>query len=96
MKYLLITFTRQSGGQIDEAVAISKRLRNSDLTNCNVILDFAERKIVKCIIEGKEHDADFGKMRDYYNKVYPNLISQLEKEAMITEAQNKQEDKKAK
>lgn len=96
MRYLLITFSRKAGGQIDEAVAINKRVRNSDLTSCNVILDFAEKKIVKCIIEGKEHNADFSKMRDYYDRIYPNLIAQLEKEAAMTATQNKQEDKTAK
>ena len=84
---------RRIGGQIDETVSISQRVRNSDLTSCNVILDFAEKKIVKCIIEGKEHDADFDKMREYYHKIYPNLIVQLENEAPITKNREKLEKK---
>jgi hypothetical protein len=46
---------------------------------CNVILDFQERKIVKCVIEGKVVPSDWNKMSEYYKKVYPNLIDQLEK-----------------
>lgn len=65
-------------------VSVGKRVRDSDMNNSNVILDFAERKIVKCIIEGKEHDSTFEQLRDYYNKIYPNLVDQLEREAMIT------------
>ena len=65
-------------------VSVGKRVRDSDMNNSNVILDFAERKIVKCIIEGKEHDSTFDQLRDYYNKIYPNLVDQLEREAMIT------------
>ena len=89
MRYLLISFLRRTGGQIDEMVSVSKRVRTSDMNSCNVILDFADKKIVKSVIEGKQHDGEFERMRDYYNKVYPNLIDQLEKEATITKAQDK-------
>jgi hypothetical protein len=89
MRYLLISFLRRNGGQIDEMVAVSKRVQTSDMNSCNVILDFADKKIVKAIIEGKQHDGDFDRMRDYYNRVYPNLIQQLEKEASMTKAQEK-------
>ena len=84
MRYLLVSYSRRPGGQIDEMVSVSKRVRNSDLTNANVIMDFAEKKVDKCVIEGKKHDTTFELMRDYYQKVYPQLIAQLEKEAPIT------------
>jgi hypothetical protein len=76
-------------GQIDEMVNVSKRVRTSDMNNSNVILDFAEKKIVKCVIEGKDHDTTFEQMRNYYFKIYPQLIEQLEKEAPITAIQEK-------
>lgn len=90
MRYLLISFLRKIGGQIDEMVSVSKRLRDSDINSMNVILDFAEKKVVKCIIEGKKHDTTFEQMRDYYNKVYPQLVEQLEKEAVITATMERQ------
>lgn len=80
-------------GQIDEMVNVSKRIRTSDLNNANVILDFAERKIDKCVIEGKNHDTTFEQMRDYYFKVYPQLVEQLEREAHITKDQEKKAGK---
>lgn len=89
MRYLMISFFRKVGGQIDEAVSVSKRVRTSDTMNANIIIDFAEKKVLKCVIEGKVHDTTFEKMRDYYNKVYPQLIQQLEKEAPITVKQKK-------
>jgi len=89
VRYLLISFLRRTGGQIDEMVAVSKRVRTSDMNSCNVILDFADKKVMKSVIEGKQHDGDFDRMRDYYVKVYPNLIEQLEKEASMTKAQEK-------
>lgn len=79
MKYLLITFFRKPGGQIDEQVSVAKRVRPSDEQTCNVILDYANRKVQKCVIEGKVVDTDWDKMNTYYKKIYPNLVDQLEK-----------------
>lgn len=84
MRYLLITFMRKPGGQIDEQVAVGKKVKQSDLQTCNVIVDYAEKKVVKCVVEGKVVDTDFERMDAYYKQVYPNLIGQLEKEAGIT------------
>jgi hypothetical protein len=83
----MISFFRKAGGQIDEAVSVTKRVRTSDTMNANIIMDFAEKKVIKCVIEGKVHDTTFELMREYYAKIYPNLISQLEKEAPITAKQ---------
>jgi len=79
---------RKPGGQIDEQVTISKRVRTSDLQTVNVIIDFAKKTVDKCIIEGKKIDTDFDKMNEYYKKIYTNLIEQLEREAGITAKQN--------
>ncbi len=51
---------------------------------CNVILDFANKKVEKCVIEGKVVDMDWDKVNQYYKKIYPAIIAQLEKEADIT------------
>jgi hypothetical protein len=79
MRYLLITYVRKPNGQIDEQVTVSKRAKTSDIQTCNVILDYAKRKIDKCVIEGKVVDTDWEKMNEYYKRVYPSLIIQLEK-----------------
>lgn len=84
MRYLLIQFARKPGGQIDESVTTSKKLKATDRQMCNVILDYATKKVEKCVIEGKIVDMDWDKANQYYKKVYPALIAQLEKEATIT------------
>jgi len=84
MRYLLITFFRKPGGQIDEQVQMSKRVRTSDWSTCNVILDFHLKKVEKCVVEGNRLDTTFDRMVDYYRKIYPTLIEQLEKEATIS------------
>ena len=87
MRYLLITFMRKPNGQIDEQVAVSKRVKTSDIQTCNVILDFVKKKIDKCVIEGKVVESDWEKMNEYYKRIYPSLVAQLEKEAEITAKQ---------
>lgn len=84
MRYLLITFMRKANGQIDEQVAVSKRIKPTDIQMCNVILDYAKKKIEKCVIEGRTVDSDWDKMNEYYKRIYPSLVGQLEKEAEIT------------
>ena len=59
-------------------------MKQADLQTCNVIVDYAEKKVIKCVVEGKVVDTDFERMDAYYKQVYPNLIGQLEKEASIT------------
>jgi hypothetical protein len=75
---------RKAGGQIDEAVTVSKKIKPADLQTCNVIIDYADKKVEKCVIEGKFVDTDFDRMDAYYKQIYPNLIAQLEKEAVIS------------
>jgi hypothetical protein len=84
MRYLLIQFVRRPGGQIDEQVTVSKKIKPVDLQTMNVILDYAEKKVAKCVIEGKALNREWDVLHDYYVKIYPALIAQLEKEADIS------------
>ena len=76
--YLLITYKRQAGGTINEEVSVAKRIKPNDIQMCNVIMDYKQRKVEKCFIEGKRVDTDFDRLHEYYKKIYPNYISQLE------------------
>ena len=51
--------------------------------------DFNKKKIDKCVIEGKVVDTDWVKMIEYYKRVYPTLIDQLEKNNTESEIQKK-------
>jgi hypothetical protein len=79
MRYFLITYYRKPNGQIDESAEVSKNIKVKDIQMCNVILDFKERKVEKCVIEGNRVDTDWGRLHAYYKEVYPNIIEQLEK-----------------
>ena len=76
---MLVTFFRKPGGQIDEQVGFSKKVRPQDEQTCNVILDFKQKKVLKCVIEGKVMDTTFEKMHEYYKEIYPQMIGELEK-----------------
>ena len=78
MRYFLITFKRKAGGQIDEEASVVKHLRTSDIQTCNIILDFKEKSVDRCLIEGKKLDTDWNTIVEYYKKVYPNIIQNLE------------------
>lgn len=77
MRYLLVTYYKKPNNQIDEQIGFSKRLKKNDEATCNVILDYKERKVVKCVIGGSVMPTSFERMSDYYQKVYPELIEQL-------------------
>ena len=76
---MLITYLRKPNGQIDEQVEIAKSVRAKDVQTCNVIMDFQEKKVEKCLIEGKSVDTTWQQLRDYYQKVYPAVVDRIEK-----------------
>ena len=83
MRYLLVQYIRKPNGQIDELVQVSRKLKKSDMNTKNVIMDYSDNSVHKCVIEGKNHDTTFEKMSSYYKRIYPKLIEQLEKEEPI-------------
>ena len=85
----MIIFVRKPNGQIDEQVSIAKRVRTSDLQMCNVIMDYGKKKVEKCVVEGKVVATDWDKLNDYYKRIYPTLIDQLEKSNTESETQKK-------
>ena len=89
MRYLLIVFLRKPNGHIDEQVSISKRIRPADLQTCNVIMDFSKKKVEKCVIEGNVVDTNWNKLNEYYKRIYPALVDQLEKNNTESEVQKK-------
>ena len=77
MRYLLITYKKKAGGQIDEEVSITRNLKPSDIQICNVIMDFKQRKVERCFVDGKVMDTEWDRLHEYYYKVYPTLIDNL-------------------
>lgn len=89
MRYFLVTYVRKPNGQIDEQVQVSRNVKPRDNQICNVILDFKDKKVMKCMIEGKRVETDWEKMYEYYGKVYPNVVEQIEKAMLIESSEKK-------
>jgi predicted transcriptional regulator len=93
MRYFLITFYRKPGGQIDEQAKFVKRVRTSDISMSNIIMDYGTRKVDKCVVEGKKLDKSFEELHEYYKKIYPAMLDQLEKEGPKLAKQREQTGK---
>lgn len=81
MRYFLVTYATKPGGQIDEVVTVSKKVKRNDLQTCNIIMDYKTKNVDKCFIEGKILATEWEKLDAYYRQLYPSIIERLEKEA---------------
>lgn len=77
MRYLLLTYYRKASGQIDEAMAVSRNIKKSDLQTCNVILDFKKLQVVKASMNGTIVPKDWDRIVQYYHQHYASTIERL-------------------
>ena len=80
---MLITYVTKPGGQIDEVVELSKKIKQKDQQMCNVILDYTDKKVIKCVVAGNNLEKDWAKLDGYYRSIYPSILERLDKEAAI-------------
>jgi hypothetical protein len=81
MRYLIITYVRKANGQIDEQCEVSTKVKERDITTANVILDFKDKKVNKCMIDGQVITMEWDNAYEYYKRVYPSIVERLEQEA---------------
>ena len=79
MRYLIINYYRKPNGQMDEVVSLAKRTRPRDLQSAAVILDFQNRSVIKCSMEGVVVPKNWNRVRDFYHQFYSQIIDDLEK-----------------
>ena len=79
MRYMIINYYRKPSGQMDEVVAVAKRIRSRDIQSAAVILDFETRTVVKCSMDGVVVPKDWQRIRDFYHQHYSQVIEDLEK-----------------
>lgn len=63
-------------GQFDEIVSFTRKLNNSELASCNVILDLMNEDVIKCRLNGQE-DNDYVGILEYFKKNYTKEINQM-------------------
>jgi hypothetical protein len=79
MRYMLFTYIKKPDGKIDEQVQMSNKLKERDITTCNVILDFKQKMVEKASIDGTSIPRDWNTIVEYYREHYSDLIEDLEK-----------------
>jgi hypothetical protein len=77
MRYLLLTYYTKPDGKVDEAISVSKRVKNRDLQMANVILDFKELKVLKCSMGAVQVPKDWDRVLAYYHQHYASTIERL-------------------
>jgi hypothetical protein len=80
MRYLLLTYYKKPDGKIDESMAVSRRIKTSDLQTANVILDFKNLEVVKASMGGTVVPRDWDRIVSYYHQHYASTIERLLKE----------------
>jgi len=76
---MLFTYIKKPDGKIDEQVQMSNKLKERDITTCNVILDFKQKMVEKASIDGTSIPRDWNTIVEYYREHYSDLIEDLEK-----------------
>lgn len=80
MRYFIVTYYTKPNGQIDEATAVTNRVKPQDLTTSSVILDFKTLSVLKSSMGETVVPRDFSKIASFYHQHYPNIIERLFKE----------------
>jgi hypothetical protein len=74
---MILTYYKKADGKIDEAIEVTKNLKNRDLQCASVILDFKKLEVVKAILGGTAVPRDFNRIVEYYHKHYAATIERL-------------------
>lgn len=78
MRYFIVRYLKKPSGQMDELVAVSKKIKIADAASAAVILDFKSRRVEKAHMDGTTLPRDFNRIRDFYAQHYAGIIKDLE------------------
>jgi hypothetical protein len=88
MRYFVVTYVKRPSGQMDEQVVLERNLKARHYQMANVILDFKNKSIVQCSLQGTVVPKDWQRIRDFYHQHYSKVIDQLEAIYNETEKNN--------
>jgi len=77
MRYLLLTYYTKPNGQIDEVMAVARKLKSKDWQMCNVILDFKDQRVLQASVKGMTATKDWDTIVSYYYKHYSHTIERM-------------------
>lgn len=78
MRYFIVRYLKKPTGQMDELVAVSKKIKMADAASAAVILDFRLRRVEKAHLDGTTLPRDFDRIRGFYAQHYEGIIRDLE------------------
>lgn len=78
MRYFIVRYLKKPSGQMDELVAVSKKITLNDAACAAVILDFRLRRVEKAHLDGTTLPRDFDRIRGFYAQHYEGIIRDLE------------------
>lgn len=79
MRYFFLTYYRQPDGKFTESSQIAKTVKTNDFQKHNVIMDFREKKILKCHVDKTTVDKNWNNIYTYYEQYYKEVFDQLTK-----------------
>ena len=77
---MILTYFKKASGKIDEVMAVANQVKPKDLQTANVILDFRDQVVLKCVIDGKSMPKEWDTIVAYYYKHYQATMERLFKE----------------
>jgi hypothetical protein len=77
MNFLTISYLKQPDGSWNELLSVRKNLRVRDYTNCSIILDFKNQKVIKASVEGRTVNQDFASILEFYYQFHSATIKSL-------------------
>jgi hypothetical protein len=72
-----LTYYKQATGKIDEVMSLLNKVKPKDLETANIILDFQDQVVLKCVIDGKSMPKEWDIIVAYYYKHYQATMERL-------------------
>jgi hypothetical protein len=71
-RYMIVTYIQKSNGKYDEVTEFKKHYRMKHVQTAKVILDLADKKVVK---NGLNPEADYDDMIEFYKRMLGDRLT---------------------
>jgi hypothetical protein len=71
-RYMIVTYVQKPNGKYDEVTEFKKHYRMKHIQSAKVILDFAEKKVVK---NGLNPEAGYDDMIEFYKRMLGDRLT---------------------
>ncbi len=78
MRYLVVKYIKTPNGNYNETITVEKRVKNLDLQEASVILDYKDQKVVKFRSDRTDLDRSYDNLNNFFKGHYPDVVNALE------------------